>query len=107
MIKQGLWIYGVIIILALGVYFNKNLISFWEESTCQNKNISYVAKVEEYATFNSINFNLRIGPSTGHCVLKILGDVRGKGVTIIGKSGSWRQIKFNGMNYWIHGSLLN
>jgi uncharacterized protein YraI len=74
---------------------------------CLNKNTSPVEKVTKASSIKVSNVKLRSGSGIKYCKLREVNNAKNKPVTIKGKSGSWRQIIFDGEDYWIHGNLLN
>ena len=74
---------------------------------CLNKHTSPVEKVTKASSFKVSDVNLRAGAGVKYCKLREVNNAKNKPVTIKGKSGSWRQIKFEDKLYWVHVSLLN
>ena len=75
--------------------------------TCLSNNISQVKKVTKASSFKVSDVNLRAGAGVKYCKLREVNNVKNKPVVIKGKSGSWRQIKFEDKLYWVHVGLLN
>lgn len=50
--------------------------------------------------------NLREGSGKQFCIKKVLRNVKGKSVNVIGFSGDWRLTSYNGEELWVHKSLI-
>lgn len=74
---------------------------------CLSNNTSVIEKVTKSSSFKVSNVNLRAGAGVKYCKVREVNNAKNKPVQIKGKSGSWRQITFDGKEYWVHGSLLN
>lgn len=56
------------------------------------------------ATIDTDLLNLRSGPGTGNAVLNQM--LHGETVSIVGSSGDWQQVEYNGQGGWAFGSYL-
>lgn len=50
------------------------------------------------------NLNLRVGPSTGYAVLRVIP--KGATVAIVGSSGSWLNVSYGGSTGWSSGDYI-
>ena len=60
----------------------------------------------EPVIFRADDINLRAGPGTRYCKVRVLDQGKDKPATIVAQVGSWRQIRFENRAYWIHFMLL-
>ena len=50
--------------------------------------------------------NVRAGSGLQYCVKRVLNNVKGKEVQILGSMKNWRMVLIEGQNLWIHKSLI-
>ena len=63
--------------------------------------------VETYSGIFVVDvLNARTGSGLQYCIERVLNNVKGKEVQIVGSMKNWRMALIDGQNLWIHKSLI-
>ena len=82
----------------------------WSINANATKCIQKSHEKSEYKNISGIflvnALNLRSGSGMEFCIKRVLRNVRGKKVKVVGSRNNWRLISIEGQTFWIHNSLI-
>ena len=71
------------------------------------KNNNQKPIIETYSGIFVVDvLNVRTGSGMQYCIKRVLNNVKGKEVQILGSIKNWRMALIDGQNLWIHKSLI-